>query len=135
MSESGTGEPYLAMKTVMMPSDTNPHGTIFAGAILSRMAMAGIQGARHAIRQSGWPDRVLVARAMRSTEFYRPSLVGDVVSCWTRVRNVGATSITVHIQAEAERAGETILLAENEATYVAVEGEEEPRRAAPIRGG
>ena len=135
MVESDDDSRYLAMKTVMMPSDMNPHGTIFAGAILSRMAMAGIQGAHHAVRRSGWPDRVLVARAMQGTEFYRPSLVGDVVSCWTRVLNVGTTSITVHIQAEAERAGETILLAETEATYVAVEGEEEPRRAVPIRGG
>ncbi len=127
-------EPYLAMRTVMMPSDTNPHGTIFAGVILSRVAMAGIIGARHAICRAGWPKPLLVARGMRQVEFFRASQVGDVVGYWTRLLQIGRTSITVNIRAETEREGESILLAEAEATYVAVEGEEEPRRPVPIRG-
>ncbi len=127
-------EPYLAMRTVMMPSDTNPHGTIFAGVILSRMAMAGIIGARHAVGRAGWPKSLLVARGMRQVEFFLASQVGDVVSYWTRLLQVGRTSITVNIRAETEREGDSILLAEAEATYVAVEGEEEPRRPVPIRG-
>ena len=60
--------------------------------------------------------------------------VGDVVGYWTRLLQIGRTSITVNIRAETEREGESILLAEAEATYVAVEGEEEPRRPVPIRG-
>ncbi len=134
MPEVFDDPPYLAMKTVMMPSDTNPHGTIFAGVILSRMAMAGIIGARYAVCQSGWPNPLLVARGMRQVEFYRASQVGDVVSYWTAVLKIGTTSITVKIRAETERQGQSVLLAEAEATYVAVEGEEEPRRPVPIRG-
>ena len=127
-------EPYLAMKTVMMPSDTNPHGTIFAGVILSRMAMAGIIGARHSVCHAGWPNPLLVARGMRQVEFFRASQVGDVVTYWTRLLQIGRTSITVNIRAEAEREGDSILLAEAEAADVAVEGDEEPRRPVPIRG-
>lgn len=134
MPEAFDNEPYLAMKTVMMPSDLNPHGTVFAGVILSRMAMAGIVGAKHAVCRSGWPSPLLVARGVRQVEFLRAAQVGDVVSYWTTVLKVGTTSITVDIRAEAEREGEPILLAEAEATYVAVEGEEEPRRPVPIRG-
>ena len=134
MSEAFQDEPYLAMKTVMMPADTNPHGTVFAGVILSRMAMAGIVGARHAVCQSGWPKPILVARAMEHVEFYRAALVGDSVSYWTGVLKIGTTSITLHVRAETERGSEVILLAEAEATYVAVDGEQEPHRPVPIRG-
>lgn len=127
-------EPYLAMKTVMMPSDTNPHGTIFAGVLLSRLALAGIVGAYHAIYQAGWPKPLLVARGMERVEFQRAALVGDVVSFWTRVQSIGNASITMHLHGETERDGELIVLAEAVATYVAVEGEEEPHRPVPIRG-
>ena len=39
-------EPYLAIQVVMMPRDTNPHGTIFGGVILSYLDQAGALGAR-----------------------------------------------------------------------------------------
>ena len=32
---SAVREPYLALRAVMMPRDTNPHGTSFGGVILS----------------------------------------------------------------------------------------------------
>lgn len=134
MSESHAEEPYLAMRAVMMPSDTNPHGTIFAGVLLSRLALAGIVGAYHAICCAGWPKPLLVARGMERVEFQRAAIVGDVVSFWTRVQSIGNASITMHLQAETERDGQSIVLAEASATYVAVEGDEEPRRPAPIRG-
>ena len=35
------GQRYLALKTVMLPRDTNPHGTIFGGVILSYIDLAG----------------------------------------------------------------------------------------------
>ena len=35
---------YLAIKVVMMPRDTNPHGTIFGGVLLSNVDMAGAAG-------------------------------------------------------------------------------------------
>ena len=35
-------EKYLALKAVMMPRDTNPHGTIFGGVIMSYIDHKGI---------------------------------------------------------------------------------------------
>ena len=134
MSEPFDQETYLAMKTVMMPSDTNPHGTIFAGVILSRMALAGVVGARHAIESANWPRPLLVARSMERVEFRRAVYVGDLVCLFTRVLRIGKASITLLIRAETERDGKSIVLAEGEVTYVAVEGDEEPRRPVPIRG-
>ena len=37
-------EPYLAIQVVMMPRDTNPHGTIFGGVLMSYLDQAGATG-------------------------------------------------------------------------------------------
>jgi acyl-CoA thioesterase YciA len=131
-------ERYLALKAVMMPRDTNPHGTIFGGVLLSYIDQAGAVGARHSIAQSGWPDHTLVTVGMKSVEFHEPVFVGDLVSFWTETLAVGRTSITMHVVVESERKRQTLKLTEAEVTYVAVEaGIEpgvEPRCAVPIRG-
>ncbi|MBT4500455.1 MAG: acyl-CoA thioesterase, partial [Gemmatimonadetes bacterium] len=67
--EDYQAERYLALKVAMMPRDTNPHGTIFGGVILSYIDQAGHVGAHHQIRCAGWPDPLLVTVAMASVEF------------------------------------------------------------------
>jgi acyl-CoA thioesterase YciA len=134
MSAAETPERYLAVKVVMMPSDTNPYGTIFGGVVLSYLDQAGAVGAVHAVRRAGWPERPLVTVAMNSVQFQRPVFVGDVVSFWTRVLRIGRTSITMHIDVEADRQGEDVPLTEAEVTYVAVDLAPNSRRSVPIRG-
>ena len=129
------GGRHLAVKVVMMPRDTNPHGTIFGGVILSYIDQAGAIGAQYEIRRAGWPDQALVSVAMNSVKFQRPVFVGDVVSFWTSVVRVGHTSITVHIIVEAERQGQAVQLTEAEVIYVAVALSGGERHAVPIRGG
>jgi acyl-CoA thioesterase YciA len=125
---------YLALKAVMMPRDTNPFGTIFGGVLLSYIDQAGAVGGRHMIRRAGWPDRVIVTVAINRVEFHQPVFVGDVVSFWTRVVRVGNTSITMHVDVEAERSGEVVSLTEAELTYVAVDLLMDPPEPVPIRG-
>jgi acyl-CoA thioesterase YciA len=125
---------YLAIKAVMMPRDTNPHGTIFGGVLLSYMDQAGAVGAMHEIRRSGWPERTIVTVAMNRVEFHQPVFVGDLVSFWTRPVAVGRTSITVHVAVEADRGGDVVSLTEAEVVYVAVELAGGQRRPVPIRG-
>lgn len=127
-------EPYLAVKVVMMPRDTNPVGTIFGGVLLSYIDQAGAVGARHEIRKSGWPDQSLVTVAMKAVEFHQPVFVGDLVSFWTRTVRVGTTSITVHVSVEAERDGQPVQLTDAEVTYVAIDPALAERRPRPIRG-
>lgn len=126
-------EPYLAIKVSMMPRDTNVHGTIFGGVILSYIDQAGAVGAHHEVRRAGWRDRPMVLVAMNRVEFHRPVFVGDVVSLWTRLVRVGRTSITVHIDVESERQGEIVHLTEAEATYVAVELSNGQRCPTPLQ--
>jgi acyl-CoA thioesterase YciA len=125
---------YLALKAVMMPRDTNHHGTIFGGVLLSHIDQAGAVGAIHEIRRAGWPDRLIVTVALNRVEFHQPVYVGDLVSFWTSLVRVGRTSITVHVEVEADREGQQVKLTEAEVVYVAVEAIGDERRPIPIRG-
>ena len=44
-------EPYIAIQTVMLPKDTNPHGTIFGGVLLANTYMAGAIGAQREVQR------------------------------------------------------------------------------------
>jgi acyl-CoA thioesterase YciA len=124
----------LALKAAMMPRDTNPHGTIFGGVILSYIDQAGAVGARHEIRRARWPDCRLVTVAMDKVEFHKPVCVGDVVSFWTQVLHFGTTSIRMRVSVEAERDGIVHKLTAAEVTYVAVELTRGLPHPVPIRG-
>lgn len=134
MADTQPIDRYLAIKVVMMPRDTNPYGTIFGGVLLSYIDQAGAVGVRHEIRRAGWPDQQIVSVAMNGVEFHLPVFVGDVVSFWTSLVKVGRTSITMHVDVEAERRGEVVQLTEAEVTYVAVDLSDGQRRPVPIRG-
>jgi acyl-CoA thioesterase YciA len=125
---------YLAVKVVMMPRDTNVHGTIFGGVLLSHIDQAGAVGASHAIRGADWPDVPIVTVAMKSVTFHQPVQVGEAVSFWTDVLRIGRTSITMQVTVEAERDDEPVKLTEAEVTYVAIELQDGQRRPVPIRG-
>lgn len=133
VSASMPHDRHLALKVVMMPRDTNPHGTIFGGAILSYIDQAGAVGAYHEVRQSGAGHKPLVTVGMKSVEFHRPVFVGDVLSFWTRLVRLGKTSITVQVEVEAERDGQVERLTGAVVTYVAVALKDGSRSPVPIR--
>ena len=126
--------PYLALKAVMMPCDTNPIGTVFGGVLLSYIDQAGVVGALYEIEKQGWPRQPLVTVAMNAVEFHQPVFVGDVVSFLTRVVRIGTTSITVHVSVEAERDRKTVRLTEAEVVFVAIDLRDGQRHPRPIRG-
>ena len=115
------------LRVTMLPRDTNAHGTIFGGAILSHLDLAG------AIAASRQAPRKFVTRAMREVGFIAPVYVGDVVSFYTRVLREGTTSVTVRVVVEAERSKEPcerVKVTEAEIVYVAVD---EAGNPMPIR--
>ena len=120
-------DPYTAIQIVMMPRDTNPHGTIFGGVILSYIDMAGATAARRAVALLGGArDVKIVTVAINRVEFKQPVLVGDVVRFDTTVGRIGRTSITMHIKVIAERAGEEIHVTDSEVVYVGVDANRQP---------
>ena len=121
------GEP--AIRVVMMPKDTNAHGTIFGGIILSQIDLAGSVEVRRHTRHP------VVTIALEKVVFHEPVFVGDVVSFYTRVARMGRTSVTVQVKVIAERAsaterGKRVGVTEAEVVYVAVDAENRP---VPLR--
>lgn len=125
-------ERHLAIKVAMMPRDTNQHGTIFGGVLLSHIDLAGAVGANYSIRQAGYQDRPLVTVGMNAVEFHQPVFVGDVLSFWTRLIKIGTTSISIHVTVEAERGGQPEKLTEAEVAYVAFKMQGGKRSPVPI---
>jgi len=102
----------------MMPRDTNAHGTIFGGVLLSYIDQAGALEARKL------PPHRFVTIAMDKVEFKQPVYVGDALSFYANVERVGRTSVTVRVTVEAERGSnpqETIRVTEATVVYVAVD--------------
>ena len=101
-----------------MPRDTNAHGTIFGGIILSYIDVAGgVEAVRHTAH-----DR-FVTVAMKEIIFHEPVYVGDLVSFYATTTKVGNTSITIKVVVEAERFGshgQSVRVTEAEVVYVAV---------------
>ena len=111
----------------MMPKDTNAHGTIFGGVILSFIDQAG------AVEAKRYGAEFLVTVAMREVVFHEPVHVGDLVSFYTRLVRIGRTSITVSVEVLAQRGegvGGRVKVTEAEVTYVNLD---ERRRPTPIR--
>jgi acyl-CoA thioesterase YciA len=123
---------YLALKSAMLPKDTNQYGTIFGGVLLSYIDQAGAVGADYEIRRQKWPQSPLVTVAMNGVEFHQPVFVGDVVSFYTHVARIGTTSITIHVTVEADRGAGAVLLTEADITFVAIDPVARKPRA--IRG-
>ena len=112
-----------AIRVMMMPRDTNGHGTIFGGIILSYIDQAGAVGAI----EGGC--RQVVTVAMNKVEFHAPVFVGDLVSLYSEVQNSGRTSMVVHVMVKARRQrdpSEEITVTEATVTYVNVDGEGRP---------
>ena len=132
--QDSTQDRFLAIKVRMMPRETNPHGTIFGGVLLSYVDQAGAVGAEHEIRSQGWPVLPLVTVGMNSVEFHEPVYVGDVVSFWTKLVRVGRTSITMHVLVETVRDDRPVTLTEAEVSFVTVDRTDGKRRPVPVKG-
>lgn len=118
------------LRIVPMPADTNEHGTIFGGWVMSQVDIAG--GIPAWERAQG----PIVTVAVNSFVFREPVFVGDLVSFYARVLKVGRTSITVDVEVFAERRRDgksrVVRVTEAQLTYVAVD---ERRRPRPVPGG
>jgi acyl-CoA thioesterase YciA len=111
-------ERNAAIRLTMMPRDTNAHGTVFGGIILSYIDVAGgVEAVRHTKH-----DR-FVTVAMKEVIFHEPVFMGDLVSFYAETTKVGSTSIAIHVVVEAERfgnSGQKVKVTEAEVVYVAI---------------
>jgi acyl-CoA thioesterase YciA len=107
-----------AIRLTMMPRDTNAYGTVFGGVILSYIDVAGgVEAVRHTKHER------FVTVAMQEVRFHEPVFIGDLVSFYAETIRIGNTSITVHVEVEAERfgnKGQRVKVTEADVTFVAI---------------
>jgi acyl-CoA thioesterase YciA len=113
-----------AIRVLMMPRDTNAHGTIFGGVILSYIDQAGAIEARRQGLQ------FMVTVSMDKVVFHEPVFVGDLISFWTETVCIGTTSITIKVTCEAIRGqnpDQRVLVTEAHVVYVNIGEDRKPR--------
>ncbi|VVD99878.1 acyl-CoA hydrolase [Pandoraea horticolens] len=117
-------EKELALRVLPMPADANAHGDVFGGWIMSQVDIAGSIPA--AQRANG---RVATI-AVNSFLFKEPVFVGDLLSFYATIVKTGRTSITVYVEAYAQRmrlSHEIVKVTEAMVTYVATDENRRPR--------
>jgi len=117
-----------AIRTVMMPRDTNAEGTIFGGVILSLIDQAAFV---EAIRQA---HHRYVTVAFHEVEFHEPVFVGDVLSLYAHATHIGRTSISIHVKVCARRRrdpDQEVKVTEADVVFVAVDAQGQPVSVVP----
>lgn len=112
----------LTLRTLAMPADANALGDIFGGWVMAQMDLAC--GIRAAERAKG---RVVTA-AVNQMSFQKPMKIGDTLSIYTSIERVGRTSMTLRVEAWAQRYLTSIREMVTHASFVmvAVDGEGRP---------
>jgi acyl-CoA thioesterase YciA len=122
----------LALRTLAMPADSNPKGDIFGGWIMALMDAAGKMSATPQAGGGSPPSR------SRTSPYLAPVHVGDTVCCYTEVKRLGRTSITLDVEGWVLRQGqgERLRVTEAEFTFVAIDEDGRPRELpAPATKG
>ncbi|MCH2556525.1 acyl-CoA thioesterase [Alloalcanivorax sp. C16-1] len=118
MTNDDTPRPQgtLALQTIAMPENANWNGDIFGGWLVSQMDLAGAVTARARAR-----GRVATV-AIDSMAFLRPVPVGAVVSCYTRMQDIGRSSMQILVEVWiVEDSGALAKVTEGHFTFVAID--------------
>ena len=117
-----------ALRVMPMPADANQNGDIFGGWIMAQVDIAGGTVAGKLAR-----GRVATV-AVKEFTFKQPVQVGDLLSFYVDVENIGNTSITVTVEVYAERRPadpRVVKVTEATLTYVAIDAHGRPRPVPP----
>jgi len=120
----------VVIRTIAMPADANANGDIFGGWLFSQMDLGGAVLARHTARSR------VVTVAVDAMSFVTPVNVGDTVTCYARLDQVGRSSMRIVIEAWVQRIAEETErhVTRGTFTYVAIDDAGKPRpvkRATP----
>ena len=117
-----------AVRVIAMPADTNPHGDIFGGWLMSLMdAAAGSVAARHSHGRA-------VTISVEGMSFLRPVIVGDEVSVFATLKSVGRTSMKIDVEAwrRARHDDRSYRVTRATFTFVAIGEDRQPRSVPPL---
>ncbi|WP_018239984.1 acyl-CoA thioesterase [Ensifer sp. BR816] len=104
----------LTLRTLAMPGDANAAGDIFGGWVMAQMDLSC--GIRAAERARG---RVVTA-AVKEMAFALPVKIGDTLCIYTDIVKVGRTSMTLKVEAWAQRYLSQVMEKVTDAIFVMV---------------
>jgi len=112
-----------------MPADANAAGDIFGGWVMAQMDLAC--GIRAAERAKG---RVVTA-AVKEMSFAKAMKIGDTLCIYTHITRVGRTSMTLKVEAWAQRYLSDLMEKVTDADFVMVALDKDGRpKAVPVDG-
>lgn len=117
-------ESAIEMREMVMPGDTNPHGTIFGGKIMSWMDIAA------AMCASKHCETPVVTVHISDIDFISPIKVGSHVIIKASVNYVGNSSMVIGVKVESENPYTGIVRKTTKAylTFVAVDEFGKPQK-------
>lgn len=113
---------------IVLPSNTNTHGTMFGGDVL---AMMDKTAAIAAIRFSRQP---VVTASTERIDFRTPIRLGDIIEAYAHVIHTGRTSLIVRIDIYAERplSGERERCTTGFYSFVSIDEHGKPQPVPPL---
>jgi acyl-CoA thioesterase YciA len=127
MSDPTLDRREAVIRTIAMPADTNPAGDIFGGWLMSQMDLAA--GNAAARRARGRCATV----AVEGIAFHSPVHVGDEISVYADLAEVGRTSMKFKVEAwRRSRDGDAeVKVTEAMFIFVALDSGGRPRPVPP----
>ncbi|WP_312117174.1 acyl-CoA thioesterase [Brevibacillus reuszeri] len=128
MNVKTTQESRTIQASLVQPSDTNYHGTIFGGTMMSYIdEVAAIAAMRHS-------RRPVVTASIDSIDFLAPVKMGHSICLEAFVSSTGRTSMEVFVKVISEnlQSGDRVLTATSFLTFVALDEEGNPTEVAAV---
>ncbi|WP_275980271.1 acyl-CoA thioesterase [Halalkalibacter alkaliphilus] len=116
------------MTDLVLPPDTNYHGTIFGGNVMAYVdKVASITAMRHS-------RAMVVTASSDSLDFISPIRTGEAICLEGFITYTRNTSMEVYVKVEAENllTGEKRLTATSYLTFVALDNEGKPTSVPPV---
>jgi acyl-CoA hydrolase len=121
-------ESAVETRYLLMPSQANPHGTAFGGAIVAWIDMvAAMVAQRHCGKE-------VVTAGIDSLVFKEPIRIGDQVVLKASINYVGHSSMEVGVQVSREDpyGGNRVIATTAHLTFVALDENKKPTDVPPI---
>lgn len=128
MQGKKTSESRTILTDIVLPPDTNYHGTIFGGNVMAYMdKVATIAAMRHC-------RRVVVTASSDSLDFLSPIRTGEAICVEGYVTWTHNTSMEIYVKVQAENllTGEKRLTSRAYLTFVALDENNKPVEVPPV---
>lgn len=114
---------------IVLPSNTNTHGTMFGGDVLALMDKTAAIAAIRFCRQP------VVTASTERIDFRTPIRLGDIIEAQAQVIHTGRTSLIVKIDLYAEQplTGERQRCTTGYYSFVSIDEQGKPRAVPPLK--